>query len=140
VASDKPRLRSPRTQDSGSVPTQQHVSPSCSTHSSCVGSAAEALGGLHSILDIRLGSQARDDVVARNEAMAGLGVAVETPPLWHLQTGPERALWGRHKRPWKHGNFIFETGPWANRIGTRSVARYKQWGPSGPQWAVDHAK
>lgn len=63
-----------------------------------------------------------------------------TPALWHLQTGPERALWGRHKKAHEHGNYLFDAGAWADRMGTGSIIGYKQWGPSGPQFAIDATK
>lgn len=58
------------------------------------------------------------------------------PPLWHLQTGPERALFGRHKKEPKFGSFVHATGAWANRTGSGSVQNYRTWGPGGPLWAI----
>lgn len=59
------------------------------------------------------------------------------PPLWHLQTGPERALFGRHKKEPKLGRFVHATGAWANRTGSGSVQNYRSWGPGGPLWAIN---
>jgi len=77
-----------------------------------------------------------------DEQGAGSPTTHLPPALWHLQTGPERALWGRHKKAYEHGNHLFQTGAWANRMGTGtgSIQQYRQWGPSGPQFAIDAPK
>jgi len=48
-------------------------------------------------------------------------------------------IWAKSRKIAKW-DFCRTTGPWANRMRAGSLQNYRQWGPDGPQWALQGAK
>lgn len=81
-------------------------------------------------------AQDRDGAESDGSALTA-GADPNPPALWQIQFGPDRDRYGRHKKPGPFGNFVFNTGSWANRQGTGEMVPYRQYGPVGPLWVID---